>query len=77
MSSKSTIILTEDDEHWYNDCSEVLQRKNFKDAITLEFNKKNIRIDLNDSDSLVITITNPNCELYDLLNSLKSKIKKT
>lgn len=73
MSSKSTIILTDDNEHWYSDCSEVLQRQNFKDAITLEFNKKNIRIDLNDSDSLVITIINPNCELYDLLNNLKKQ----
>jgi hypothetical protein len=72
MSSISTIILTNDNEHWFNDCSEPLTKlgEKHKDAITLEFSKKNIRIDLNDDDDLVITIINPNCEIYDIINNI-------
>ncbi len=70
MSLKSTIILTSDNEHWYEDCSEPLTDN--KSAITLEFDKKNIRIDLNTNDDLVITITNPNCEIYNLINNIKN-----
>lgn len=46
MSTKSTIIFTQEGEHWFFDCSERLTDK--KDAITLEFSKKNVRIDVND-----------------------------
>ncbi len=72
MSTKSTIILTNDNEHWFNDCNEPLTKvgEPYKDAITLEFSKKNIRIDLNDDDDLVITIINPNCEIYDIIKSI-------
>lgn len=72
MSSKSTIILTSDNEHWYSDCNERLSES--KDAITLEFSKKNIRIDMNDVEDLVITITNPDCEIYDLVKSYRRKV---
>jgi len=77
MSTKSTIILTDDyNEHWYNDCSEPLTTEpDYKDAITLEFAKENIRVDCNDDYSLVITITNPNCELYNLLSKIKKLIQ--
>lgn len=73
MSSKSTIILTNDNEHFYEDCSEIMTDKNGtrKDAITLEFDKSNIRIDLNDSEDLVITLTNPDSELYRIFEKLK------
>lgn len=50
MSNKSTILLTSDEEHWYTDSSEPLSKG--KDAITLEFSKKNIRIDINDDENL-------------------------
>ena len=63
MSSKSTILLTDDNEHWYNDCSEPLTGNNekpYKDVITLEFSKKNIRIDLNDDE--VKTIIESFCD---------------
>jgi len=73
MSSKSTILLTNDNEHWYNDCSEPLT--GIKDAITLEFSKKNIRIDLNDNEDLVISIINPNCEIYDVLSKLAKNLE--
>jgi len=74
MSSRSTIILTNDNEHWYNDGSEPLtgiNEKPYKYVITLEFSKKNIRIDLNDEDDLIISIVNPNCELYDLVDNIR------
>ena len=65
MSSKATILSTDDNEHWFFDCNEELG--DYNSAITLEFNKANIRVDVNDSDCLIITITNPNCEIYKLL----------
>ena len=73
MSTKSTILLTNDNEHWYGDCSEPLT--GFKDAITLEFSKRNIRIDLNDDEDLVISIINPNCEIYDVLSKFAKYLK--
>ena len=65
MSTKNSILLTEDNEHWYTDCAEPLNEN--KDAITLEFSKKNIRIDINDDEDLIFTIINPDCEIYDVL----------
>ena len=62
MSTKSTIILTDDNEHWYHDCTD--------NEITLEFSKKNIRIDANDDEDLVISITNLNSEIYKVLSKL-------
>lgn len=46
MSTKSSIILTRDNEHWYTDCSEPLTGigEPYKDVIVLEFSKQNIRI---------------------------------
>jgi hypothetical protein len=78
MSTKSTILLTNNKEHWYNDCSEPLtgaNEKPYKDVITLEFSKKNIRIDLNDDEDLVISIVNPNCEIYDVLSKLAKDLR--
>lgn len=73
MSTKSTIVLTSDNEHWYDDCSDQHvdasgQRQN---AITMEFDKSNIRIDLNDESDLVITITNPDCDLYKIISGMR------
>ncbi len=68
MSTKQTLILTDDDEHWYSDCSEALSES--EDAITIEFNKKNIRIDVNDDNCIILTIINPNCELYKLIMAI-------
>lgn len=73
MSTKSTIILTKDNEHWYSDCSEQLTEK--KDAITLEFSKRNVRVDFNDDEDIVITVTNPDCEIYQILSDLAKKIR--
>ena len=59
MSSRQTIILTNDNEHWYKESSEILADNPYRSAITLEFSKKNIRIDLNNEEDLVISIINP------------------
>lgn len=75
MSSNRTIILTSDDEHWFSDCSEPLSRDQFKDAITLEFSKKNVRLDVNNDDEIIITITNPNCEIYDIFSDLEKRLR--
>lgn len=75
MSSKSTIILTEDNEHWYNDGSEPLADNPYRDAITLEFSKRNVRLDLNDSEDIVITVTNPDSEIYKILSELSKNIR--
>jgi hypothetical protein len=73
MSSKSSIILTDCNEHWYNDCSEYIESKDGseKQLITMEFSKSNIRIDLNDNEDLVISIINPDCEIYKIISNLK------
>lgn len=73
MSTKSSMLLTGDyNEHWYKDCAEPLKVEGgrYYDAISLEFDKRNIRIDLNDTDDLAITLTNPSCELFQTLNKL-------
>jgi len=79
MSTKSTILLTDDaNEHWYSDCSEPLSGLNDnsrKDVITLEFSKKNIRIDLNDSEDLVVSITNPDSEIYKVFSKLAIELR--
>ena len=75
MSTKSSIILTNDNEHWYNDCSEPLAENPYRDAITLEFSKRNVRVDLNDKEYIVITVTNPDCEIYKVLSDLAKKLR--
>jgi hypothetical protein len=74
MSGKSSIILTADNEHWYEDCGEPLS--NDKNAISLEFNKRNIRIDQEDDEALYITITNPDSEIYKAIEILNECLKK-
>jgi hypothetical protein len=68
MSTKASILLTRENEHWYEDCAEPLNDGN--DAITLEFDKSNIRIDCNDKDDLIFTIINPDCDMYKVIKSL-------
>lgn len=76
MSTKSTIFLTGMGEHCYEDCSKPLEKSNGEvvNAITIEFDKKNIRIDENDEWDLIITITNPDSEVYQIFESLKRKL---
>ena len=73
MSSKNTLFLTEDNEHAYLDCSEQYPDKNgdSQDALTIEFDKKNIRIDMNNEGELVLTIINVDSDLYKIMSKLK------
>jgi len=50
MSTKSTILLSNDNEHWYHDCSD--------DSIVLEFDKKNFTVLIDDADDFVIEVPN-------------------
>lgn len=75
MSTKASIILTKDNEHWYTDCEEPISYKPYLEAITLEFSKKNVRVDINDDEDLVITVTNPNSEIYKLLSDLAKQLR--
>lgn len=69
MSTKSTIFLTNENEHWYMEGNEIIADNPTKCAFVMEFDKSNVRVDLNDEDSIVLTITNPNCELYKILTN--------
>lgn len=77
MSTRATIFLTKESEHCYIDSSEPLTDKNGErqDAISIEFSKTNIRIDLDDEWDLAITIVNPDCDLYKIFKDLKSQFK--
>lgn len=63
MSTKSTIILSKDNEHWYSDCSAPRGKivngkveKYYGDDITLEIDKANIVEKVEDSDGMYIVI---------------------
>lgn len=60
MSSRSSYFLTCDrNEHAYSDCFEPVEDVNGQyvgDAITLEFSKSNIRIELSDEQYMVLTL---------------------
>ena len=77
MSTRSTIFLTDDNEHCYDDCSEPHyikvdgENQFLGNTITLEMSKRNIKIAHNDEDYLVIEIA-PGSELYDIIESLRS-----
>lgn len=73
MSTKSSLFLTKDNEHCYTDCN----KPNYKDgeyigdAITIEFDKKNIEIVADDNECLVIEIE-AGSELYELVKMMKN-----
>lgn len=73
MSTKSSIILTNDNEHWYSDCSEYTESGEF--ILTLEFSKENIRIELNDDHDLVISIIK-DCELLQTIKKASNELDK-
>jgi hypothetical protein len=71
MSTKSTIFLTNDNEHCYSEGSEP----NFKDgkfignSIVMELDKSNIDIH-EDKESVIITFKNPSSDIYKQINSI-------
>lgn len=79
MSSKGTLFLTNDyNEHCYTDCSEYYKNDQggVSDSITIEFSKENIRVDANDNEDLVITITNVNSEIYKIFEQISKLATK-
>jgi hypothetical protein len=72
MSSKTTIILTADNEHIYSDCSEQIETMDGrrKDAITVEISLSHARVDCFDDYDLVFTLTDPDSEIYALFNGI-------
>lgn len=66
MSTKSSVILTNDNEHIYFDCSTYVVKKDSDipgKGIVFEFHKKNIELYLNDEDDLCFEITKDS-EIY-------------
>jgi hypothetical protein len=58
MSTKSTAVLTRDNEHIYHELSTHVESEDRKylHGIVFEFSKKNIEILINDEDDLVFEI---------------------
>ena len=48
MSTKCSLFLTEDNEHWYHDVMD--------DSFTIEIDKKNLQDDFSDSDDIILEI---------------------
>ena len=74
MSSKSTIFLTKDNEHCYEECNspEFVNDIFIGNAIIFEISKKNIDILCNDTDDLILEIK-PGSELYNIIKNIKLK----
>lgn len=66
MSTKSTLFLTNNNEHFYQEGNKPCYKdgKRIGCTLVLEMSKENINILLNDDKDLVIEITNPESELY-------------
>lgn len=64
MSTKSTIFLTEDNEHCYEELID--------DTIIMEFSKDNIKIICDDESDLIIEIKKGS-ELYNVIKNYKNK----
>lgn len=78
MSTKSTIILSNDDEHWYSDCSsprgtinKITKANEFiGDDITLEISKSNI-VEKDEDDNWVYITIRGDSDLAKRLHRLK------
>lgn len=74
MSTKSSLFLTKDDEHCYEETSEQKTDANGKFIgcnIYLEMDKKNIEIDT-DCDEYIILKIIPGSELYSLVQMMRN-----
>jgi len=71
MSSKSTILTTDDNEHWYLDCNEpkFKNKEYIGDSLTIEFSKKNIEILINNGEDLVIEVK-AGSNLYNIIKDM-------
>lgn len=71
MSTKSTIYLTEDNEHGYYEMLNPAYKNNryIGNSIIIEFKKKNIKILDNDDEDLEIEIY-PGSEIYEIVKKM-------
>ncbi len=71
MSTKSTIFLTDDNEHCYTDSTDPVTKDGeyIGDTITMELAQKNIRLAHMDFDVMVLEI-DPGSELYELIKRM-------
>lgn len=75
MSTKATIVLTEDNEHIYFDCvNQFKSDGNYAQEITFEFEKKNIRIEGDDDECLCFSL-DKDSEIFRFFNKLFSNAK--
>ena len=74
MSTKSTIFLTNDNEHFYQELNDPHYKdgKWIGDTLVLEISQKNITIITNDDYDLVIKFNNPESEIYKELIKLNT-----
>ena len=77
MSSKSSIFLTVDNEHCYDDCHEPHYKDDIfiGNTIYLEMSKENIEITSNNKEGLVIKII-PGSELYEMIKNIDDSNNK-
>jgi len=67
MSTKSTLELTQDDEHIYFDCSTQFESNGLPaQELSFEISKKNCRIDINDDEFLCFSL-HRDSEIYRIL----------
>lgn len=74
MSTKSSLFLTKDDEHCYEETSEPKYNADGKflgNTIYLEMDKRNMEVDT-DCDEYIILKIPPGSELYDLVRMMKN-----
>jgi hypothetical protein len=77
MSTKSTIILTKDNEHWYEETNEPLGSpdNHLGYSIKMEFNRDTCSIEFLDSNYFIISINEP-CHLQEIIKQMKGLDKK-
>lgn len=74
MSTKCSLILTDDDEHWHEDVSEpnYKEGKFIGNTIYIEMNKKNIKILQNDDNFLIVEVK-AGSQLYESIKTIQDK----
>lgn len=66
MSTKSSLFLTEDNEHCYYEMNSMHYK-----SIVFEMSKTNVKILLNNDEDLIIEIK-PGSELYKLIEMMRN-----
>ncbi len=67
MSTKQSLFLTKDNEHWYKDYTDK--------SITIEINHENIQNEFYDSENIIIEIKE-GCQLNEFLQQIRIEENK-